>query len=209
MKLRYTCFIMLLCSLLVFNACSNNSTDSAESTGLTSESEISTVWNLLYYEDEFGDATDYAYISTPIDSIHRSPGSSSDGYAQVLIEHHFKIVNDSLVGYFTMSATRQYATRKYEITCPATIKLKIEEEVYTERLMTPSGYDICIDSYDEDTEYVYHLLYDALISGKDIQVNFEDYDNIVNIFTIESGNFKDAIESIYPQYEEWYKSVTK
>lgn len=202
MKLRYLCFILLLCCLLVFNACSTNSVDPAEPTMLESEPKVPAVWDTLYYEDEFGDVSDYAYLSNSIDGKYRTPSSSSDTDATVVLEHHFAIGNDSLVSFFKMSATLKGGKNKKEIRGPMTIKLKIDEEVYTERLRIASNHDICIGSYDEDTKYVYQIIYDALISGEDVKVYLEDYDKNVYTFTIESGNFKDAIESIYPQYQE-------
>ena len=190
MKLRHACFTLLLCSLFTFSACSNNPTDPAESTVLTNKSEMSLVWNTLYYEDEFGDVTDFAYISTSIEGTTRKPNSSSDKDAQVVIEYHFLGSH-----YFAMSAPLPSVGVKEELRGPATIKLKIDDEVYTKRLRVPSGYDICIEANDEDTESVYHMIYNALISGKDVKVHFEDYDHKEYIFIIESGNFMAAIES--------------
>lgn len=181
MKRIFTCISLLLCFLVAFSACSSE-------TGFGN----SDVWNVEYIKDDFGDSTDKQYITTVIDGTY-STESTSDKPIQIIFSHRF-YQEDPENGYFYLSAVRENSDKKVDIRCPATIKLKINDQVYERWLKIPGGYEVTV--YSDEYPDVYGLLFDALTADHDVQVVFDDYDHTAYRFTLESGNFSEAVNSV-------------
>lgn len=162
--------------------------------------EDSAVWKVEYKTDDFGEPIGIPYLTTEISATYDTKNAENK-QARITLNYILYEANGFIESCFSMSAKVGSNDAKKDIPCPATVKLKINDQVYEDWLKIPGGYDVHFYAKDSETEYIYNSIYDALISGTDVQMVFDDHDHTKYKFTIESGNFKDVITPILSQYQ--------
>lgn len=166
----------------------------------------SDAWSIGYPKDDFGESNGLPYIYTEIDGTY-STKSTSETYAKITFTHGSYVYESGYIqSHFSISATKGSSKSSADIACPATIKLKIGDQVYEERLSIAGGYEIGLYADDEDYAHVYQQIFDALMEGEDVQVSFDDYRHTKYIFTIPADGFSDAIGSTLAVLQQTYET---